>query len=160
MQMDGISLNHDNPKLTFVYPTFIRVGMIANGPFLPDIGWQVSQFPMKMMFYVSVGLMLNSKRPYSYDIDLLFDGKSLTPEDAPVMESRFINTAVSNRDDFVAISTNLLENVVMPEGGLYTIKARLFAGKANSSEKELIHECLGYFTLAEDWMNNEIKQTD
>ncbi|MFQ1680876.1 hypothetical protein ACK08B_13605 [Pantoea dispersa] len=153
-------MNHDHPKLTFVYPTFIRVGMSAIGPFPPDIGWQVSQFPAKMMFYVSVGLMLNSKRPYSYDIDVLYDGKSLTPEDAPAIESRFINTAVSNRDDFVAISTNLLEDVVMPEGGLYTIKARLFAGKANSSEKELIDEGLGYFTLAEDWMNNEMKKTD
>jgi len=160
MLMNEIPSNYDHPKLTFVYPTFIRVGMIANGPFFPDIGWQVSQFPMKMMFYVSVGLMLNSKRPYSYDIDVLYDGKSLTPEDEPVIESKLINTAVSNRDDFVAISTNLLEDVIMPGGGLYTIKVRLFSGKANSTEKELIDEHYGYFTLAEDWMNNEMKKTD
>lgn len=134
--------------------------MTAQGPFLPDIGWQISQFPMNMMFYVSIGLMLNSKRPYSYDIDVLFDGKSLTPEDAQEIDSKLIHTAVSNRDDFVAVSTNLLENVTMPDGGLYTIKARLFAGKANSPDKELIDECLGYFTLAEDWMNNEMKKTD
>lgn len=153
-------MNDDHPKLTFVYPTFIRVGMSAIGPFTPDVGWQASQFPTKMMFYVSVGLMLNSRRPYSFDIDVLFEEKSLTPEDAPLIESKLINTAVSNRDDFVAISTNLLEDVVMPGAGIYTIKSRLFAGKADSSEKELIDECLGYFSLAEDWMNNDMKKTD
>ncbi|WP_419057267.1 hypothetical protein [Kluyvera georgiana] len=153
-------MNYDHPKLTFVYPTFIREGMSANGPFIPDIGWQVSQFPEKMMFYVSIGLMLNSKRPYSYDIDVLFNGKSLTPEDAPKIDSKLINTSVSNRDDFVAITTNLVKDVVMPSAGLYTIKARLFSGEADSTEKEMIDECFSYFTVAEHWMGNEMKKKD
>ena len=147
-------MNQDHPKITFVYPTFIRVGMIAHGPLLPDIGWQVSQFPIKMMFYVSIGLMLNSKRSYSYDIDVLFNGKSLTHADVPVSESKFINTAVSNRDDFVAVSTNLLDPIELPSAGLYTLHARLYDGMAESPEKKLIDEHLGFFTLAEDWMNN------
>lgn len=152
-------MNNDHPKLTFIYPTFIRAGMIASGPFIPDIGWQANQFPTKMMFYVSIGLMLNGKRNYSYDIDVLFDGKSLTPEDAQAVDSKLINTAVSNRDDFIAIATNLIKDVVMPSAGIYTLKARLFAGKADSSEKEIIDECSGFFTLAENWMNNEMKKT-
>lgn len=153
-------MNEDHPKIAFVYPTFIRVGMLASGPFFPDIGWQVSQFPAKLMFYVSVGLMLNSKREYSYDIDVLFDGKPLAPEDVPFKESRLVNTAVSNRDDFVSIAINLLEDMVFPEPGLYTIKARLYAGKAQSADKVMLDECLGCFTLAEDWMNNEMKRAD
>lgn len=153
-------MNHDQPKLTFVYPTFIREGMSAIGPFTPDIGWFASQFPEKMMFYVSVGLLLNSKRHYSYDIDVLYDGESLTPEDAPKLDTKMVNTSVSNRDDFVAITVNLLKDVVMPGAGLYTIKARLYAGKADSSEKEMIDECLGYFTLAEHWLQNEMKRVE
>ena len=153
-------MNYDHPKLTFVYPTFVRVGMSANGPFIPDIGWQADQFPDKIMLYVSVGLMLNSKKLYSFDIDILFNGASLTPEDVQEIDSKLINTAVSNRDDFVAISTNLIKDVVLSGPGLYTIKARLYAGKADSLEKEMIDECSSYFTVAEQWMSNEMKRTN
>lgn len=153
-------MNHDHPKITFVYPTFVRPGMYANGPFYPDIGWQAPQFPANIMLYVSIGLMLNSKRAYSFDIDILFDGKSLTPEDPTKIESKLIGTTVSSRDDFIAISTNLISDAVMPAAGLYTIKARLYAGKADSTEKELIDECLGYFTLAESWLNNDMRKVD
>ncbi|EPO1884236.1 hypothetical protein ACT7FV_000383 [Citrobacter freundii] len=153
-------MNYDHPKLTFVYPTFAREGMSTNGPFIPDIGWQAGQFPEKIMLYVSVGLMLNSRKPYSYDIDILFNEVSLTPEDAQDIESKLINTAVSNRDDFVAISTNLIKDVVLPDAGLYTIKTRLYAGKADSSEKEMIDECSSYFTVAEHWKSNDMKRTD
>lgn len=153
-------MNYDHPKLTFVYPTFAREGMSANGPFIPDIGWQAGQFPEKIMLYVSIGLMLNSKKQYSFEIDILFDGASITPENAQEIDSKLINTGVSNRDDFVSISTNLIKDVVLPGAGLYTIKANLYAGKADSLEKELIDECSSYFTVAEHWMSTEMKRTN
>lgn len=151
-------MTNDTPKIAFAYPTFIRPGMLASGPFSPDIGWKVSYFPSKIALYVSAGLILNSMRAYSFDVDVLFNNKSLIPNNTPAIDTQLIGTAVSNRDDFLALSTTLLPEIEVPSEGLYTIRVSLYAGDTEEKNRELIAEYDCYFVLASDWMSNEMKQ--
>lgn len=147
----------DHPKISFAYPTFIRPGMLAAGPFIPDIGWKVEEFPTKLTFYISAGLILNSRRGYSFDIDLIFEGKSLIPDNKPPQDSQLIGTAVSIRDDFVGLATALLDDVDIPSDGLYTIRVSLYAGTTDTGNRELIDQHESHFVLASDWLPNEMK---
>lgn len=153
-------MSQDHPKLTFAYPTFVKVGMAAVGPFLPDIGWEVSNFPSKLKMYISVGLLLNSKRPYSYDISIFRPDLEEIKDEVTVLESRLLSTAVSSQDDFVSISTNLFEDISIDSPGLYRIHCRLYAGKAESDEKETIDQLDSYFAIAEDWRSNTMTKKE
>ncbi|MGM1188122.1 hypothetical protein [Serratia liquefaciens] len=149
---------NDTPKISFAYPTFIREGMATTGPFAPDIGWQSIEFPTKLSLYVSAGLILNSKRAYSFDVDILFDNKSLIPNNVPAIDSKLIGTAVSDRDDFVALSTTLLSGVEAPAEGLYTIRVLLHTGSVEAKDRELIEQYDSHFVLARNWRSNEMKK--
>lgn len=149
-------MNQDHPRISFAYPTFIRPGMIATGPFYPDIGWSVMSLPASMSFYVSVGLMLNSKRPYSFDIDVLFESKSLIPKNIPAIDTQLLHTKVSERDDFVALSTTLLTDVQIQSDGLYTVRVYLFTGEVGSTERDLIDQYDCHFVLAKNWIENQM----
>lgn len=150
----------DHPKIAFAYPTFIRPGMIASGPFIPDIGWMISDFPGKLSFYVSAGLILNSNRAYSFDVDVLYEDKSLIPEKAPAVDSQLTGTAVSDRDDFIALSTTFLSNISIPSEGLYTVRVLLHTGHVESEDRLLIdsHDC--HFVIAKNWLTNEMKKME
>lgn len=152
--------NNDNPKIAFAYPTFIREGMRASGPFNPDIGWTVSEFPGKLSFYVSAGLILNSNRPYSFDVDVLFEGKSLIPGKAPAVDSRLMGTTVSDRNDFIALSTTLLSNISIPSEGLYTVRVLLHTGHVESENRLFIdsHDC--HFVIAKNWLANAMEKVE
>ncbi|ECF3886300.1 hypothetical protein E4A63_21515 [Salmonella enterica subsp. enterica serovar Ank] len=152
--------NNDNPKIAFAYPTFIRPGMLASGPFAPDIGWTISDFPGKLSFYVSAGLILNSNRAYSFDVDVLFDGKSLIPEKAPAVDSKLLGTTVSDRDDFIALSTTFLSNITIPSEGLYTVRVLLHTGHVESDNRLLIdsHDC--HFVIAKNWLANVMEKVE
>lgn len=149
--------NNDHPKIAFAYPTFLKVGMIATGPFVPDIGWQIKEFPSKISFYVSTGLILNSKRPYSFDIDVFFDNISQIADNVPPIDSRLLGTTVSDADDFIALSTTLLPDVNIPSEGLYTVRVLLYTGNVGD-DRELIdqHDC--HFVIAKNWLPNEMKR--
>ncbi|MBC6536083.1 hypothetical protein [Citrobacter amalonaticus] len=153
-------INNDHPKIAFAYPTFIREGMLASGPFPPDIGWTINEFPGKLSFYVSAGLILNSNRPYSFDVDVLFDGKSLIPEKAPAVDSKLMGTTVSDRDDFIALSTTLLSNISIPSEGLYTVRVLLHTGHVESDNRLFIdsHDC--HFVIAKHWLANTMKKVE
>ncbi|MBU4683295.1 hypothetical protein KC222_14875 [Cedecea davisae] len=151
--------NNDHPKIAFAYPTFLKVGMIATGPFVPDIGWQIKDFPAKISFYVSAGLILNSKRQYSFDVDVIFDNNSQVEDNVPPVDSKLIGTAVSDEDDFVALSTTFLQNVNLPSEGLYTVRVLLYAGVVGDNERLLIDQCDCHFVIAKNWLPNEMKRT-
>lgn len=152
--------NSDHPKIAFAYPTFIRPGMLASGPFAPDIGWAISDFPGKLSFYVSAGLILNSNRAYSFDVDVLFDGKSLIPEKAPAVDSKLLGTTISDRDDFIALSTTFLSNITIPSEGLYTVRVLLHTGHVESDNRLLIdsHDC--HFVIAKNWLANAMEKVE
>ncbi|MDK9634288.1 hypothetical protein [Enterobacter hormaechei] len=152
--------NNDHPKIAFAYPTFIKPGMIASGPFVPDIGWKISDFPGKLSFYVSAGLILNSKLAYSFDVDVLYDGQSLIPEKAPAVDSQLLGTTVSDRDDFIALSTTYLSDIEIPSEGLYTVRVLLHTGHVESENRLLIdsHDC--HFVVAKNWLTNEMKKVE
>lgn len=149
-------MKNDTPRISFAYPTFIRPGMNSSGPFYPDIGWEISEFPATLSFYVSAGLILNSNRAYSFDVDLLFNNKSLIPEKAPAVDSRLLGPHVSNRDDFVALSTTLLSNVNIKSAGLYTVRVLLHSGHVESEERLFIDSYDCHFVIAEKWLSNEM----
>lgn len=133
--------------------------MSATGPFLPDVGWAVGSFPARLKIYISVGLSLNSARPYSFDISIFSpDGSEIT-EDVQVIESRLVNTSISNRDDFTGVSITLFDNVGMQEAGLYNIRCRLYSGEAESTDKKEIDQYNSYFTLAENWLSNDMERS-
>ena len=152
--------NSDHPKIAFAYPTFIRPGMIASGPFIPDIGWKMNDFPGKLSFYVSAGLILNNNRPYSFDVDVLHEGNSLITEKAPAVDSKLLGTTVSDRDDFIALSTTFLSNINIPSDGLYTVRVLLHTGHVEAKERLLIdsHDC--HFVIAKNWLTNEMKKME
>ena len=152
-------MNNDTPRIAFAYPTFPRPGMSAIGPLPPDIGKQVTEFPITFSFFVSAGLILNSQKAYSFDVDVLFNGKSLIPSDTPAIDSQLMGTAVSNRDDFIATSTTLLPSIQAPSEGLYTIRVSLYAGDTEEKNRKLIEEYDCYFVLASNWISNEMSQT-
>lgn len=153
-------MTYDNPKISFAYPTFLKAGMLTTGPFYPDIGCQVNALPSDLQFYVSAGLILNGKRSYSYDVDVLIDGNSLIPNNIPAIDSKLLNTAVSERDDFVALSTMLLSPVTVSSEGLYTIRVMLYSGIAESEDRKLIDQYDCHFVLAKNWLSNEMKKMD
>lgn len=151
-------MNNDMPKIAFAYPTRIMPGMIATGPFIPDIGWKVNAIPEKISFYISAGLILNSKRAYSFDIDVLFDDVSLVPNNVPAVDSRLFGTAISSRDDFIATATAFLSEVEVHSEGLHTVRIILFAGEAGAPGREIIDQYDSHFIVAKNWQSNEMKR--
>lgn len=143
---------NDKPKIAFAYATFVREGMSVAGPFTPNLGLQVDKFPFDLKFYVTAGLILNSQRAYSFDVDVFYDGQSLIPDFVPAIDTKLMGTAVSSRDDFIAISTTLLSDVTVKEEGLYTIKVLLYSGGAESSDRNLIETYECFFVLAKNWL--------
>ncbi|GEM_PF-2143590 len=154
---------NDHPKISFAYPTFIRSGMLAHGPFMPDVGWKINDFPAKLSFYVSAGLILNSRRAYSFTIDVLHEGESLLPDGRPAIDSQLFGTSVSDRDDFVAISTAYLENINIHSEGLYTIRVNLYSGRVEDKfDGLLIDHHDAHFVIAKNWLSNTMtpQETD
>ncbi len=149
-------MNNDTPKIAFAYPTFPKAGMIAVGPFIPDIGIKISELPAKKSFYVSAGLILNSKRAYSFDIDVLFDKKSLVPVNVPAVDSRLLGTSVSDRDDFIATATTLLTDVGIYAEGIHTVRILLYAGEVGSQDRQIIDTYDSHFVVAKNWLQNEM----
>jgi len=153
-------MKQDYPKISFAYPTFLKPGLSANGPFIPEIGMQVAELPSKLSFYVSAGLILNTIRSYSFDVDVIFDGISLIPDNRPAVDSRLLSPAVSDRDDFISTTITLISAIDVQEEGLYTIRVLLYTGGATDADRELLdqHEC--HFVLAKNWLPTEMSKTD
>lgn len=153
-------MKQDHPRISFAYPTFLRAGLLANGPFIPETGMQVSEFPSKLSFYVTAGLILNTLRSYSFDVDVIFDGKSLIPVNRPAVDSKLLSPAVSERGDFTSTSMTLISAIDVPDEGLYTIKVLLYTGGATDSDRELLdqHEC--HFVLAKNWLPTEMSKME
>ncbi|MBN3986796.1 hypothetical protein [Serratia marcescens] len=125
--------------------------MNTNGPFLPDIGLLAEDLPRELSFYFSIGLILNFKNPYSVDVNVYFDDEPLIFDNRPAVDSQTISPAISNKGDFVSISTMLMNNVVVPSEGIYKIKTILYSGVVGETEREVLDDYDCFFIVSRDW---------
>ncbi|WP_273849085.1 hypothetical protein [Serratia liquefaciens] len=144
-------MKDETPKIAFAYPTWVRPGMNVNGPFVPDIGLLTEDLPRELSFYFSVGLILNFSRPYSVDVNVYFEDEPLIFDNRPAVDSQMVSPAISNKGDFVSISTMLMNKVKLSSEGIYKIKTILYNGVVGETEREVLDEYDCFFIASRDW---------
>lgn len=153
-------MSKSHPKISFAYPTFVLPGMYAKPPYPAHIGFKLLELPSKITFYVSAGLILDTARTYSFDVDVIFDGSSLIPGNRPAVDSRLLEPTFSENNDFITTSVTIISGIEVVSEGLYTIQVSLYAGDTNDADRELVdkHEC--HFVLAKNWAPAAMNKTE
>lgn len=119
-------------KITFIYPTRILPGMVANALNSPDMVAYVSGVNQSISLYLYAGLVLEQGYNYNLEIDVFSEGVSILPKDLTVSDTTVLSQYVHNAD-FISLSCSWVPSIKIEKEGMIEIKATLIKGASTDS---------------------------
>lgn len=121
-------------KITFIYPTRILPGMVANALNTPDMVTYVSGVNQSISLYLYAGLVLDQGYSYNLEIDVFSEGRSILPNDLTVSDTTVLSQYIHN-EDFISLSCSWVPSIKIEKEGMIEIKATLIKGDSAEADR-------------------------
>lgn len=137
-------------KISFVYPTLLMPGMVANArsymPTLVMVGVNPNQ---AQLLAITVGMMFEVNEKLLTEIDIFFDNKSVI-EDSDTPNEKFSSPLFTSPTPGQIVSVSIMEvgGVIFKHSGVYKIRTTIFADEEKREKAEFLDSVDSYFYVS------------
>ncbi|HBY4322473.1 TPA: hypothetical protein MIU95_19715 [Klebsiella pneumoniae] len=114
-------------KIITVYPTLIKAGLVVSHYMPPDPVSLKKEFPSKDSFYLTALMYFESGKKYMTELNVVFEGKSVLPENGQDEDSMETFMFIHIDDDSTLVGTSLrVKDINLEKPGVYDIFFKIF----------------------------------
>lgn len=134
-------------KVSFVYPTLIRPGMIAKGPYAPELLILIDpSLSDTNTLAITCGMFFKALDKYTTEVDILHNGVSAIAQTTSSGSSELIRAHETQLGQCIYIYTLFVSSVKLDKEGPYLAVVRIFNQVDGVKVGEALHEndCVFY----------------